>query len=297
MNTNAIEKWNEIWDAEIHLTEHATKRLKSAKSAQLTPIKIEKEEMYGYFRGLHGHYETWLDECNCNDFKRYRLPCKHIYRLAIELGILNEKADTDIYLIPHVRLEKVSLSETIDIIEALSEDAQRTLCNIARNTNSANPTVSVDSNNEIEELLLSGLVIRDGYTVKERIKFGVKREIAQLLCSHNIEFAKAAKKSELESICLSIIPEETKKHFGIIRSFNIRIPDCFSRQNIHYYLHRKYDFSDCVDEEGNLRPLIKTLLRDDIITAELIRRGYYHPEDIDNSDEGLEPGRLSIKLF
>lgn len=203
MNTNAIEKWNEIWDAEIHLTEHATKRIKSAKSAQLTPIKIDKEEMYGYFRGSHGHYETWLDECNCNDFKRYSLPCKHIYRLAIELGILNEKADTDINLIPHVRLEKVTLSETIDIIEALSEDAQRTLCNIARNTNSANPSVSVDSNNDIEELLLSGLVIRDDDSIKERIKFGVKIEIAQLLCSHNIEFAKAAKRASWKTfVCL-----------------------------------------------------------------------------------------------
>ncbi len=295
MNKNLIKKWNAIWDAKIHLTEHAIKRIKSAKSAQLTPIKIEKEEMYGYFRGSNGRYETWLDECNCNDFKRYRLPCKHIYRLAIELGLLKEKADTDINLIPDVRIKKVSLSETVDIIEALSEDAQRALCNIARNTNSAHPSVSVNLNNEIEELLLSGLVIRDGYSVKERIKFGVKIEIAQLLSSHNIEFSKGAKKSELENICISKIPEETKKHFGIIRSFNVRIPECFSRQNIHYYLHRKYDFADGVDEDVNLRPLIKTLLPDDVITDELIKRGYYRPENIDDSDLGS--GRISIKLF
>ncbi len=31
---------------------------------------------------------TSLTKCNCADFERRKLPCKHIYRLAVELGII-----------------------------------------------------------------------------------------------------------------------------------------------------------------------------------------------------------------
>lgn len=296
MNKSKMENWIKIWDAAIHTTEHAAKRIKSAKSAELTPIKIDKKEMYGYFRGSHGHYETWLNECSCNDFRRYKLPCKHIYRLAIELGFLNEKAVTDANLIPQAKNQKASLPETIDIVETLSEYAQRTLGDIARNTNSANPEIRVNSNDEINELLQSGLLVRVGCNVQEKINFGLKKEIAQLLISHGISFSKSAKKSDLERICLSRIPDEAKKHFGIICSFNVRIPDCFSRQNIHYYLHRKYDFSDCVDEEANSLPLIRATLPDDAVTGELIKRGYYRPDDIENQDKNIEAGRIAVKL-
>lgn len=292
MKENAIEKWNKTWDAKIHLTEHAVQRIKSAKSAKLTPIKIDNESLYGYFRGLHGHYETWLDDCSCADFKRYRLPCKHIYRLAIELQILNEKVATNSSMIPQLKKEKVSLSKTIDIIEMLSENAQRQLCDIARNATTSEPKVYVNSSETIEELMQSGLLVCDGNIVNGKVKFGTKTDIARFLASHGIRFLKSDSKVVLENICLSEIPEETKNHFGIIRSFNVLIPDCFSRQNIHYYLHRKYDFSDCVDDDGNSILRIKTELPDDKITEELIKRGYYHPDEV----EHFEAGRIVVKL-
>lgn len=37
--TNAIELWNNTWSSETHTTEYAAKRIKSAQSAKLTPIK------------------------------------------------------------------------------------------------------------------------------------------------------------------------------------------------------------------------------------------------------------------
>lgn len=33
-------------------------------------------------------YSTTLSKCNCHDFRDRNLPCKHIYRLAVELGII-----------------------------------------------------------------------------------------------------------------------------------------------------------------------------------------------------------------
>lgn len=34
------------------------------------------------------YYDTTLSSCTCYDFQRRHLPCKHIYRLAVELGVI-----------------------------------------------------------------------------------------------------------------------------------------------------------------------------------------------------------------
>lgn len=34
------------------------------------------------------YYDTSLSQCTCHDFQERRLPCKHIYRLAVELGVI-----------------------------------------------------------------------------------------------------------------------------------------------------------------------------------------------------------------
>lgn len=83
MNEKALEKWKSSWDLSVHESDYAAKRIKSAKSAKLTPVKIDPVDCYGYFQGAHGQYETWIDSCPCGDFRRSKLPCKHIYRLVL----------------------------------------------------------------------------------------------------------------------------------------------------------------------------------------------------------------------
>lgn len=228
MNEKSLEKWAASWDSATHITDHANKRITSAKSAKLTPIKIDKENFFGYFKGSHGRYETWLDSCNCVDFIRFKLPCKHIYRLAIELGVLNEKADTNIKMIPKTKDEKIGLSETIDIVETLSQDAQKELGKIAYKLTDKEPLVTVKADTIIDELLQSGILVEDGSGVQEKINFGKKPELMNFLTAHNIKFSKSARKNILENICLSEIPTETKKHFGVIYSYKVLIPDCFT---------------------------------------------------------------------
>ena len=150
----ALETWKKAWSKETHETEYAQKRIKSAKSAKMTPIKIDTTDLYGYFQGSHGRYETFLDSCPCGDFIRNKLPCKHIYRLAMELGLLNEKAESNTNAIPTPKRERVSLDEEIDIVEGLSENAQYTLKDIASSINSANPTYTIWLDSTVEELSL-----------------------------------------------------------------------------------------------------------------------------------------------
>ena len=58
---------------------------------ELRVLQLDRVEGTGIVRsgsGDSGHsYETSLTKCQCVDFRQRHLPCKHIYRLAAELGV------------------------------------------------------------------------------------------------------------------------------------------------------------------------------------------------------------------
>lgn len=255
----ATEVWNNAWKKSVHKTEYARKRIKSAKSAKLTPIKIDTTDLYGYFESRNGQYETFLNYCPCGDFRRSKLPCKHIYRLAIELGLMNYKVDSDINAIKHILIK---LDDTIDIVEKLSENAQHALLDIAKHA----PGYKIVVTPVIMELFECGIVI-DAKPDEHELKFGKKTEIAELLNMEKIPFDKKANKSVLEELCLKYIPEKTHEKFD--RIYYVSIQKNFSAQNIHWYLLRKYE-KDIIYKDG--------ILPNDHITAQLIKRGYYSQE-------------------
>lgn len=156
----ASEKWQAAWPPDTHTTEYAQKRINSALSAKLTPVMISKEDMYGYFKGSSGRYETWLDTCACIDFIRGKLPCKHIYRLAMELGAMDGDFKTNKAAIPTPRKEKMSLTETIDITETLSDAAQWLLLRIAIENSSEKQKRVSSLPPEVDILLEKGLIYK-----------------------------------------------------------------------------------------------------------------------------------------
>lgn len=114
-----------MWDKK-HDSDDQRKRLTSAKKANMTPVSVDSESGTGIFFGST-NYETSLSECTCIDFKRRKLPCKHMYRLAIELGILDETAKSDNAKIRTPKSERVDLGPIIEIIETELSDSQRSL--------------------------------------------------------------------------------------------------------------------------------------------------------------------------
>ncbi len=277
MKNTAKEIWENTWPRETHITDYALKRINSAKSAKLTPLKIDTIDFYGYFQGSSGKYETFLDSCPCGDFRRSKLPCKHIYRLAMELGLM-ENTDTknNINAVITPKNERASLDETVDLIESLSKNAQLELLVVAANIRSTTPTYLIEPNENISELIKAGIVA-DAYPGKYIINFNRKRkiEIAKLLDDENIFYDKKAKKSELQQLCTERIAEKAIEKFG--KNIYVSIPTKYSPTKIHYYLHRKYDYEVCVDE--NMKEyklsLLDTELPDDDVTNQLIKRGYY----------------------
>lgn len=76
----------------IHEEPDQLKRIKSALKLKMDSIDFDNRT------GKIKDYEVSLDRCTCIDFGRRHKPCKHIYRLALELGIFNaeEKAVSNI---------------------------------------------------------------------------------------------------------------------------------------------------------------------------------------------------------
>jgi hypothetical protein len=64
-------------------------RLLSARRLE-SPIEFDYQNKTASFKGTaKDPYLTTLDVCTCTDFIRRKFPCKHIYRLAADLGELD----------------------------------------------------------------------------------------------------------------------------------------------------------------------------------------------------------------
>ena len=80
------------WDNIDHNDPEQIKRQKSAVGKKLSPETIYFKKQTGVFQGSYRDcfskkYITTLENCGCVDFSKRMLPCKHMYRLAYELGI------------------------------------------------------------------------------------------------------------------------------------------------------------------------------------------------------------------
>jgi hypothetical protein len=114
------ETW-EIW-SECHCYPDQQKRFESATLATCTPVHIDKKDMFAYFQSKRGKYETFLDTCTCTDFARHGLQCKHMYRLALELQLMEGKY----YSYSHGGYD---WKQAIEIIESLPELVQHEFYN------------------------------------------------------------------------------------------------------------------------------------------------------------------------
>lgn len=82
-----IEDWTD-WDNSIHCDDAQIERQGWSRTYPFT-FKINKKVKCGKFSSTYlEYYKTTLSNCTCMDFQTRNLPCKHIYRLAEELGII-----------------------------------------------------------------------------------------------------------------------------------------------------------------------------------------------------------------
>lgn len=77
------------WHEGIHGEPEQVKRQMPAMSGSLQPQDIDMNTKSCCFKGsAKTPYIVTLSKCTCVDFERRKLPCKHIYRLAHEVGCI-----------------------------------------------------------------------------------------------------------------------------------------------------------------------------------------------------------------
>jgi len=81
------------WPDEVHQEEKQQNAILRACKWDCAPVpgSLDRENKCCEFHGDHGDYYVTLKSCNCGAFRqlRGRAPCKHIYRLAAELGLVD----------------------------------------------------------------------------------------------------------------------------------------------------------------------------------------------------------------
>lgn len=90
-----LKNWN-FHDPDINSTKQQINRQKSAFNLQT--IEIDKINKKGIFYDKKREIKTNIEKCECRDFnfvgsspRKKFAPCMHIYRLAIELGLMEVK--------------------------------------------------------------------------------------------------------------------------------------------------------------------------------------------------------------
>ena len=107
------------------------KRLASAQQSKTSPISIDKEHETGVFYGSgKDPYQTSLASCTCNDFVRRKKPCKHVFRLAMELGIIDAAYKTG-RSTGERNEAQLSFADCLDLVEQLSDAAQNEMMCVA----------------------------------------------------------------------------------------------------------------------------------------------------------------------
>lgn len=142
------------WDSSVNSTDDAQKRIKKATSADLTPISVDYEAQTGVFNGSgKTPYEVTLDFCNCGDFRRRKLPCKHIYRLAMELGVIKNDYETGI--------NKYSLNEQLFSLPVDTQSIFYELCYCCAYYKQRHFLFSKEDEKSLTPLMTNGFAIFD----------------------------------------------------------------------------------------------------------------------------------------
>lgn len=239
-----------LWDR-IHELPDQVKRQESSAKAACTPLEINGE--FGIFEGRSGHYTTTLESCQCGDFIRRRQPCKHMYRLATELGVFGNKeslhSDRNAILSPR-QFFKETLIEYIGLLENYTNENQITLKEILCTLTFGNQLLCY-----ISDLNVDNDFIRDGFLVEIldyrfiALHYG-KRNTMQRLKECSINFPPDCSKITQKYSWFMDHADD----FGSYIFFNessVSLHPAFKSyaRDVYKYLHRKFDTEECYNPD------------------------------------------------
>lgn len=263
------EQWGDIHDDVAQ-----QKRFKSACSGACTPLMVDPSMGGGAFQGKHGYYSTTLTSCTCVDFIRRKLPCKHIYRLALELDLIEGNFTSNTDQIREPIKNGLSFEDAIAIIETFPEKVQLLLKHIFCMVNDDYIYCQVDKCEELDFLLAQD-VVYESVDMQTLLECYGRNEIRERIIPLNIPFNKNSSASQLVTWCMENIPDEVLTLFDDRTVVVVSKKYQPQRFKIYKYLVRKYDSTTIYIDESKTVPYLETDLPEDSITNCLRKYGYY----------------------
>lgn len=85
------------WDESIHSELDQISKISKAGQIKEDDLVMESDGRSATITGSSGTYEVSLDECTCPSFVKVygNRPCKHMYKLAMKLGLFQEPPAKD----------------------------------------------------------------------------------------------------------------------------------------------------------------------------------------------------------
>lgn len=222
------------------------KRLNSAQQSKTSPTSIDLEHETGVFYGSGKlPYQTSLAACTCNDFVKRKKPCKHIYRLAMELGII--PLDYKTGRSSGERNEaQISFEDSIALVEQLSEAAQKHIENMlyytSERVDDRQRAVTCYDLDVSEELRTSPLIHENPYPLAEVLSDLSKPNLLILLDAIRREDKprRSAAKAKIVEWIAENVPMLANElppcaSFSFVEVFDK------AQRDVYKYLRRKYD--------------------------------------------------------
>jgi hypothetical protein len=266
------------WDSSVHSEEDSVKRINSASKAVCTPASIDREAETGNFSGSSGEYKTSLSSCTCIDFIRRKKPCKHIYRLAMELNYIDCSfvGDSAQRILPKNSPKSVRFKEAAVIVDSLPTSAQLLLRDILHDIKFDKIIrPSVLKNEDLDCLISSGIVSED-YDARSLLAGYTRNNLNDRIATLGIPFKKNMKLSDLVNWCMDNIEDEIPNICSDRTTVIISEGFRNSMHKIYNFLVRLHDYKSYIDVNGEYVTVryLDTILPDDDVTEALISLGH-----------------------
>lgn len=220
------------WTTDIHETPEQKKRLSSAKKAETTPLEVDIKNQTATFAGSgNDPYNVTLTSCTCRDFVLRKLPCKHIYRLAIECGIIDSEVCVGIN-----KNIQISFPDAISEIENLSDECQLFIKQLLY----YEPIVSTISDNT-QALLTCTFLEAVNVRAEDVLAAMRKKDILEILQEQSFLPEKNLKKDDLIPWCIENVPN-LEKLLAKEYSFTLSQKCKKIKHKLKLYLKRKFDW-------------------------------------------------------
>ena len=222
------------------------KRLASAQQSKTTPTSIDREHETGVFYGSgKDPYQTTLASCTCNDFVRRKKPCKHVFRLAMELGIIDTAYKTG-RSTGERNEAQISFADSIELVEQLSDAAQNEIKGMLYYTSERIETrqkpVTCHELDLVPELRSSPLLHENPYPLAEVLSDLPKPLLVQLLDA--VKRDEKPKRSAKKTVIVEWLAQNAPmlaKELPPCASFSFVEVFDKAQRDVYKYLHRKYD--------------------------------------------------------